>query len=110
MIWLDAQLSPALADWISAELHQPSQAIRTVGLCNATDTEIFQAARKANAILMTKDADFVELLDRLGPPPQVIWITCGNTSNIALRLILQRALPQALGLLKSGEPMVEIYK
>jgi predicted nuclease of predicted toxin-antitoxin system len=37
---------------------------------------------------MTKDSDFVALLDRFGPPPQVIWITCGNTSNARLKEIL----------------------
>jgi hypothetical protein len=30
---------------------------------------------------MTKDRDFVEMLQRLGPPPKVAWVTCGNTSN-----------------------------
>jgi predicted nuclease of predicted toxin-antitoxin system len=108
MIWLDAQLSPALAEWITADLHQPAQAIRTLGLRNATDAEIFNAARKANAIMLTKDADFVELLERLGPPPQVIWITSGNTSNAVLQNILRRVLPQTLAILKTGESLVEI--
>jgi len=108
MIWLDAQLSPALAEWIAGELHQPAESVRTLGLRDASDAEIFEAARKAGAIVVTKDADFVELLERLGPPPQVIWITCGNTSNDALRRILRRALPQSLAILKTGEALVEI--
>jgi predicted nuclease of predicted toxin-antitoxin system len=37
---------------------------------------------------MTKDSDFVDLVERLGPPPQIIWLTCGNTSNLRLREIL----------------------
>ena len=57
---------------------------------------------------MTKDRDFVDLIERLGPPPQVIWITCGNTSNAVLQRILSVALPKALALLESGEPLVEI--
>ena len=108
MIWLDAQLSPALADWIAAELHQPTQAMRTLGFRNTSDAGIFAAARKANAIVVTKDADFVELVERLGPPPQVIWLTCGNTSTAALQAILRRTLPQSLVILKSGEALVEI--
>jgi len=108
MIWVDAQLSPAVADWISSELRQPAQAIRTVGLRNAKDAEVFQAARRANAIILTKDAGFVELLERLGPPPQVIWLTCGNTSNAALRGVLHKSLPQALKMLQAGEALVEI--
>ena len=58
--------------------------------------------------MLTKDVDFVELLDRYGPPPQVLWITCGNTSNAALREILRQTLPKAIDLLSKGESLVEI--
>lgn len=57
---------------------------------------------------MTKDSDFVVLLERFGPPPQVLWLTCGNTSNVRLKEILTSTLPNALGLLNSGEKLVEI--
>lgn len=30
---------------------------------------------------MSKDSDFLNLLDRHGPPLKIIWVTCGNTSN-----------------------------
>jgi predicted nuclease of predicted toxin-antitoxin system len=32
MIWVDAQLSPALAKWIAEELGHPAQSVRDVGL------------------------------------------------------------------------------
>lgn len=48
---------------------------------------------------MTKDSDFVLLLDKLGAPPQVIWVTCGNTSNARLKEVLMNTLPKALDLL-----------
>ena len=57
---------------------------------------------------MTKDADFVTLLESKGPPPQVIWITCGNTTNRNLRRILEGTLRDAIELLSRGEPLVEI--
>jgi predicted nuclease of predicted toxin-antitoxin system len=57
---------------------------------------------------MTKDSDFVLLLDRLGSPPQVIWVRCGNTSNARLKEILTSTLPKALELLNAGERLVEI--
>ncbi len=57
---------------------------------------------------MTKDSDFVDLVDRLGAPPQIIWLTCGNTSNVRLQEILSSVLPKALELLSSGEKLVEI--
>jgi len=39
---------------------------------------------------MTKDVDFVDLLDQHGAPPQVILVTCGNTSNSRLRHLAPR--------------------
>ena len=107
-IWVDAQMSPMIAAWVSSNFPVSAVALRDLGLRDAEDKEIFQAARRDDAIVMTKDSDFVLLLDRLGAPPQVIWDTCGNTSNARLKEILTNTLPKALELLKSGEELVEI--
>jgi predicted nuclease of predicted toxin-antitoxin system len=69
---------------------------------------IFDAARKAGAVVITKDSDFVELVRRFGSPPKVIWITCGNTSNARLRQIFQAKFATAIALLEQGESVVEI--
>jgi predicted nuclease of predicted toxin-antitoxin system len=89
-----------------AELGHPAQSVRDLGLRDAKD--IFAAARQANVIVMTKDADFAEMVDRLGPPPAVIWLTCGNTSNAALRVLLKGTLLRALELIARGDKLVEI--
>lgn len=107
-IWLDAQLSPATASWMRERFGADASAVRDLGLSRATDAEIFEAARRANAVVMTKDADFVQLVERLGPPPQVIWLTCGNTSNARLRDLLERCWSKARDLIAAGEPLVEI--
>jgi predicted nuclease of predicted toxin-antitoxin system len=92
-IWIDAQLSPDLARWITEQFRVEAQAVRDVHLRDAKDREIFEAARRAGAVVMTKDADFPARLERFGPPPQVIWITCGNTSNAASRESFARRFP-----------------
>ena len=107
-IWVDAQMSPAIATWISSNYDVSAVAIRDLGLRDAEDKEIFEAARQEKAVVMTKDSDFVLLLDKLGPPPQVIWVTCGNTSNARLKEVLTNTLPKALDLLNFGEKLVEI--
>ena len=107
-IWLDAQLSPAIAVWISTQYAVPAVALRDLGLRDATDREIFFAARASDAIVMTKDSDFVRLLEANGPPPKVIWLTCGNTSNARLKEILTETLEKALELLQARERLVEI--
>lgn len=107
-IWIDAQLSPAIAAWISQNFPVRSLALRELGLRDAGDTEIFFDAKIADAVVMTKDSDFVQLLERHGPPPQVILLTCGNTSNARLKEILIRTLNQAIALLQGGERLIEI--
>ncbi len=107
-IWLDAQLSPALAPWLTSEFSVEASPVRDLGLRDSTDEAIFSAARKASAIVMTKDGDFPRLLEQFGLPPQVVWITCGNTSNAHLNEILGKTLPPALKLLGADEPLVEI--
>jgi len=108
-IWLNAHLSPAIAVWITATFGITAIAVRDLGLRESEDTDIFEAAKVAGeVILMTKDRDFIELVERYGSPPQVIWLTCGNTSNDRLKEILTATLPNAIELLRSGESVVEI--
>jgi len=108
MIWIDAQMSPVIATWISANLLVKAIAVREVGLRDAEDREIFLEARKQSAIVMTKDSDFVTLQNELGAPPKIIWITCGNTSNARLKEILTVTLTEAIELLNAGEELVEV--
>ena len=108
IIWIDAQLSPALASWITTNFSIKCHTVRELGLLGAKDRQIFQAAREAEVVVMTKDSDFLLLLDRLGPPPKLLWITCGNTSNAHLKEILKAGLAKALDLLQQGERLVEI--
>ena len=108
IIWLDAQLPPTAADWILATFGIEAHAVRDLGLRDAKDPPIFQTARDADAVVMTKDSDFVEMVQRLGPPPKVLWVTCGNTSNARLKEILRSELPAAVARLESGESFVEI--
>ena len=107
-LWLDAHISPHLVTWIRNTVGFAVVHVRDLGLNEAEDSLIFSSAREADAIVITKDRDFVELLSRLGPPPRVIWCTCGNTSNDRLMAILSKTLPDALKLLNQGEGMVEI--
>lgn len=108
IIWIDAQFSPALARWIRETFQIDALAVRDLGLREAKDHVIFNIAREAKVVVMSKDEDFRRLVDRLGAPPQVLWVTCGNTSNARLREILRQGLPAAVELLQQGEPLVEI--
>jgi predicted nuclease of predicted toxin-antitoxin system len=108
ILWIDAQLSPALALWISDTVGVAAHAVRDLKLWEAKDLAIFRAAREAGAVIMSKDSDFILLLERFGPPPQILWVTCGNTSNARMREVLLKSFPEARARLEQGEPLVEI--
>lgn len=107
-IWVDAQLSPIIARWLTETQKVEAVPLRDLGLRDAEDSQIFFAARQNGAIVMSKDSDFAELVLRHGPPPQIIWITCGNTSNARLQEILDGAWSTVVQLLAAGEPLVEV--
>ena len=106
-LWLDAQLPPQLAAWLRNVRRVDAKALRELGLRDAGDREIFDAARAHDAILLSKDADFVELVSRLGAPPKLIWLTCGNVSNEALQGLLTQSLSAALEVLQTDD-IVEV--
>jgi predicted nuclease of predicted toxin-antitoxin system len=107
-IWVDAQLSPGIARWLTSTQGVDAVALRDLGLRDAEDSRIFFAARQHSAIVMSKDRDFAELVLRHGSPPQIIWITTGNTSNMHLQEILAGAWRTIVQLLESGEKLVEV--
>ncbi len=59
-------------------------------------------------MIITKDSDFIDLVCRLGTPPQILWLTCGNVTNQNLRRLLTATLPDALKQLEQGTIIVEI--
>lgn len=107
-VWVDAQLPPALARWLRDLGESQAVHVEDLGLLKAEDPEIFERARQAKAVVITKDSDFVQLLERRGPPPRVLWVTCGNRSNPALKELIVRSWPRVEDLLAAGEVLIEI--
>jgi predicted nuclease of predicted toxin-antitoxin system len=106
-LWIDAQLPSLLAGWLRETYGHDAHALRELSLRDADDATIFAQARSASAILISKDIDFVEMVERLGAPPKLIWLTCGNVSNEALRALLSQRLSAALAVLENDD-IVEI--
>ena len=57
-IWVNAHISPAIAIWITKTFSIEAVAVRDLGMRDANDKEIFDAARGAGVVVMTKDSDF----------------------------------------------------
>lgn len=106
--WVDAQLPPALATWLSDRYGVDAFPLRDLGMRDATDGEIFDAARQADTVIISKDSDFVDLVSRHGIPPQLLWVTCGNLTNASLQVVFDKTFAEALAALSSGQPIVEI--
>ncbi|MHB1590433.1 MAG: DUF5615 family PIN-like protein [Sulfuricella sp.] len=106
--WVDAQLPPLLATWLSEQFDVKAFSLRTLGLRDACDAEIFQAAQQQGIVIISKDSDFVELVSRYGTPPQLIWVTCGNVTNRQLQIVFNKTFAASLELLAAGQVMVEI--
>lgn len=106
--WLDAQLPPQLAPWLSQTFGVAAYSVSFLGYRDATDDVIFQAARIAGSVIVSKDSDFLDRVQRLGSPPQLMYVTNGHSSTRHLKEVLSRTFPEAQRLLNQGEPIVEI--
>ena len=109
IVWIDAQLPPTLVRWFKQVTHVEAVAVGSLGLREATDLQIYLAARARGVVVVTKDRDFAELSSRLGPPPQVILMTCGNTTNSRLREILGAQWEAIVVRIAEGDPIIEIH-
>ena len=76
-VWVDAQLPPALARWLRQTHAVDAWHVEDVQQLVTDDPAIFAGRAGRAAVVVTKDEDFVELVERLGPPPQgVLAFVC----------------------------------
>ena len=77
-------------------------------MLRARDRAIWDKAIELDAVLISKDADFVTLraLRPTGPP--VVWIWLGNVSRAALLDRIERALPSIVSQIERGEKVVVV--
>ena len=101
---IDAQLPPALCDWLIFRGHQ-AQHVFALGLGAASDREIAGLVERIDAILVSKDEDFVTL--RLPDRFAFLWLRCGNASNRALTEWIDHRWNQIEVWLANGERLVE---
>ena len=81
---IDAQLPPALAQWLREAGHE-ARAAREVGLREAEDSAIWRHAQAQNLVIFSKDEDFARRAQTGATGPVIVWLRVGNTSNAALR-------------------------
>ena len=60
-IWVDAQISPDIAQWFGSTHGVEAVPLKDLGLRDAADRNIFLVAREAKVVVLTKDRDLVDL-------------------------------------------------
>lgn len=103
---VDAQLPPALA-WRLKELGHDAEHVYDIGMHAASDRAIWQKAAETDAVIVTKDEDFVQI-GKSSTGPQVVWLRMGNVGRKALLDRISKALPQIIEAIESGERVIEI--
>ena len=102
---IDAQLPPALCQWLQTRGHEATHVI-DIGLGGASDTAIAGRAIADEAMIITKDDDFLilRLPDRFG----LLWLRCCNATTRAFTEWLDARWDRVEALLAAGESMIEL--
>ena len=74
----------------------------------AEDTDIWNYALKHGYIIITKDNDFVDLMEINGYPPKVVLLKTGNNSSKALVELLKKIKPQIEDLESNNYGLLEV--
>lgn len=119
---IDAQLPPALARWLADQGHEALH-VFDLGLHAAADTQIWEFARNEGAqmvigrrflwdgeeaVIISKDEDFVDRWLLSDQPVPLVWIRKGNCSNEALLAWIEPLWPDVVKRLEQGEKLIEL--
>jgi predicted nuclease of predicted toxin-antitoxin system len=65
-----------------------SSHVKTEGLINATDLDIWEFAKNNKFTIVSQDSDFNDINLIKGFPPKIIWIKTGNLSTEEISILL----------------------
>jgi predicted nuclease of predicted toxin-antitoxin system len=85
----DQNLSPRLPRLI-LDLYPDSLHVREIGLRDASDSEIWEYARKNGFVIVSKDSDFQQRSLLYGHPPKFVWLRVGNCPVKAIEEVLRK--------------------
>jgi predicted nuclease of predicted toxin-antitoxin system len=109
-ILLDANISWKLINKLKPVFGECAH-VDLIGLdVPAEDIDIWNYALDNGYIIITKDNDFVDLLDLNGFPPKVVLLKTGNNSSQALMELLENIKPMIKDLEKNDYGLLEIVK
>jgi len=90
---VDAQLPPRLVAWLVTRGHEARHVVDLPDGLRLPDAEIWRLAAAEEAVVMSKDKDFLDLAAVRGTPPVVLLLGVGNASTQTLLGLLDDAWP-----------------
>ena len=104
---VDAQLPPDLATWLR-ERGFPADHVFSLLSPAAEDDVIWATAKSLDAVLLTKDEDFITLRNRVPSGPSVVWLRIGNATNPVLLDWLALRLNSIISEIEAGTAVIEV--
>lgn len=104
---VDNQLPQALARFFTSLGHQAEHVLE-LDLDEASDKAIWHHAVKNNSVIVTKDADFLDLRLQTGGANQIVWVCLGNCRKTTLLAAFTTAMPKLIQALERGDRVVEL--
>lgn len=88
-----------------------SKQVKSLGLENKSDKEIWEYAKKHKYVVVTFDSDFYDLSIIWGSPPKIIWIRTNDQRTDAIEVLLKSHKETIKGFVDNSElACLEIIK
>jgi predicted nuclease of predicted toxin-antitoxin system len=104
---VDAQLPPAVAHMLREHGHI-AEHVTDIGPSDATDRTLWRYALDNEAVIVTKDEDFANMLAMGGDTPAVVWVRVGNTRRTPLLAWFEPLIDQIVSKVRDGERLIEL--
>lgn len=104
---VDAQLPQALVQLLREHGHV-AEHVTEIGPADAADRVIWQYALENDAVIVTKDEDFADMVATGRDGPAVVWVRVGNTRRAALLVWFEPLIDHIVELVSTGQRLVEL--
>jgi predicted nuclease of predicted toxin-antitoxin system len=104
---VDAQLPPALVRLLREHEHT-AEHVTDIGPADAPDRDIWQYALEHDAVIVTKDEDFADMVATGREAPSVVWVRIGNTRRAALLAWFEPLIDQIVEMVSAGNRLIEL--
>ena len=103
----DQNVSPRLVDRLATEFPD-SVHVSSIGLATVEDRAVWDFAREGEYVIVSKDADFIEMGLVRGFPPWVVWIGFGNCGTLDIECVLRQRREQIEELVSGGMGLIQL--